>query len=234
MSTQAEVEYADEELSEQAVHDYLSAHPDFFEKHAALLNSLQLPHATGGAISLVERQVSVLRQKDIKLEKQLKDLIGVARANDVLAAKIHELALQLLAAKDLRSTITVLEKGLRSGFGADQSVLVIFGDPDAFDDINAGRFFRVVEKTSDTLLPFKTFLASSSARCGQIRDTQRSFLFQEDADEVGSAALVPLVDGNNIGFLAIGSADASRFHPGMSIDFLTRLGDLVAGALKRY
>ena len=234
MSTQAEVEYADEELSEQAVHDYLSAHPDFFERHAALLNSLQLPHATRGAISLVERQVSVLRQKDIKLEKQLKELIGVARANDLLAAKIHELALQLLAAADLRSTITVLEEGMRSGFGADQAVLVIFGDPDAFDDINAGRFFRVVEKTSDTLLPFKTFLGGSSARCGQIRDAQCTFLFHEDADEIGSAALVPLIDGSNIGFLAIGSADADRFHPGMSIDFLTRLGDLVAGALKRY
>jgi len=37
-----------------------------------------------------------------------------------------------------------------------------------------------------------------------------------------------------IGFLAIGSIDANRFHPGMSIDFLTRLGDLVVGALKRY
>ena len=80
MSTQAEVEYADEELSEQAIHDYLAAHPDFFENHAALLNSLHLPHATGGAISLVERQVSVLRQKDLKLEKQLKELIEVARA----------------------------------------------------------------------------------------------------------------------------------------------------------
>jgi uncharacterized protein YigA (DUF484 family) len=234
MSTQAEVDYADEELSEQAVHDYLAAHPDFFENHAGLLNSLHLPHAAGGAVSLVERQISVLRQKDMKLEKQLKELIIVARANDLLSAKIHELAMQLLAAPDLKTTVIALEEGMRSGFSADQAVLVVFGDPTAFDDIDRDRFFRVVEKNSEALSPFKTFLGSSSARCGQIRDTQRDFLFQEEANEVGSAALVPLNSDTQIGFLAIGSADANRFHPGMSIDFLTRLGDLVAGALRRY
>ena len=234
MSTQPEVDYADEELSEQAVHDYLATHPDFFEKHARLLNSLHLPHATGGTVSLVERQISVLRQKDLKLEKQLKELIGVARANDLLSAKIHELTMQLLSTPDLKTTVIALEEGMRSGFGADQAVLVIFGDPEAFDDIDAGRFFRVVEKDSEALNPFKTFLGGSSARCGQIRDAQRDFLFKEDADEIGSAALVPLTNGTEIGFLAIGSADANRFHPGMSIDFLTRLGDLVAGALRRY
>ena len=234
MSTQAEVDYGDAELSEQAIHDYLAAHPDFFENHPALLNGLNLPHASGGAISLVERQVSVLRQKDLKLEKQLKELIGVARANDLLSAKIHELTLQLMAAADLKSTIVALEVGMRSGFGAEHAVLVIFGDPGAFDDIDAGRFFRVIEKNADALSPFKTFLGGSSARCGQIRDSQRDFLFQEEAEDVGSAALVPLSRGTDIGFLAIGSADADRFHPGMSIDFLTRLGDLVASALKRY
>ncbi len=234
MSTQAEVDYVDEELSEQAIRAYLAAHPDFFERHATLLSSLHLPHAAGGTVSLVERQVSMLRQKDLQLEKKLKELIGVARTNDLLAAKMHELTMQLLAAPNLESTVIALEVGMRSGFGADQSVLVVFGDPDAFTDISAGRFFRVIEKSSEELGPFKTFLGSSAARCGQIRDAQRDFLFQEEAAETGSAALVPLADDAQIGFLAIGSNDANRFHPGMSTDFLTRLGDLVAGALKRY
>jgi len=123
---------------------------------------------------------------------------------------------------------------LRSGFGADQAVLVLFGEPEAFTDINVGRFFRVVPKDDTSLKPFSTFLNGSGARCGKIRDSQREFLFQHDADEVGSAALVPLGEGAAIGFLAVGSIDSDRFHPGMSIDFLTRLGDLVAGSLKRY
>ncbi len=234
MSTQPKAEFVEEELSEQTVHDFLAAHPDFFERHSTLLSSLILPHASGGAVSLVERQVSVLRQKELKLERQLKELIQVARENEVLSAKIHELVLQLLAAGDFRGTVAAIEEALRSGFGADQAVLVLFGDPDAFADVDGGRFLRVVRMDDERLRPFGTFLNGTSARCGQIRDSQREFLFHNDADEIGSAALVPLGEGSEIGFMAIGSVDSERFHPGMSIDFLTRLGDLVTGSLKRF
>ena len=158
----------------------------------------------------------------------------MARANDLLAAKIHELTMQLLAADDLHKTIAAVEEAMRSGFDANHAVLVLFGDPEAFKDIDGGRFFRVIRKDDPALKPFGTFLGGTSARCGAIRDSQREFLFHGDAEEIGSAALVPLGDGAEIGFLAVGSVDSDRFHPGMSIDFLTRLGDLVAGSLKRF
>jgi len=234
MSTQRKPEFIEEELSEQAIQDYLEAHPDFFERHSALLSQLELPHGAGGAVSLVERQVSMLRQKELKLERQLKELIEVARANDVLSSKIHELTLQLLATKDLPTSVTAIEEAMRSGFGADHSILVLFGDADLFGDIDAGRFFRVIDRDDAALSPFDTFLKGSGPRCGQVRDSQRDFLFQDDAEEVGSVAMVPLGDKAQIGFLAIGSADADRFHPGMSIDFLARVGDLIGGALKRF
>jgi uncharacterized protein YigA (DUF484 family) len=207
MSNQAKAEFVEEELSEQSIHDYLVAHPDFFERHSTLLSSLNLPHASGGAVSLVERQVAVLRQKDLKLERQLKELIEVAR---------------------------VIEEAMRSGFDADHAVLVLFGDPDAFEDLNAGRFFRAIKRDDPALKPFSTFLGGTSPRCGKIRDSQREFLFRGDADEIGSAALVPLGEGAELGFLAVGSVDSDRFHPGMSLDFLARLGDLVTGSLQRF
>ncbi|MDA0705732.1 MAG: DUF484 family protein [Proteobacteria bacterium] len=234
MSTQLKPEFDTTELSDHAVRAYLEANPDFFERHSALLSSLSVPHRSGDAVSLIERQVSLLRQKEFKLERQLKELISVARANDVLAAKIHELSLQLLGTKKLDTTVAAVEKAMRSGFGADQSVLVLFGDPAAFSDIDAGRFFHVIERNDDALKPFDTFLKGNGPRCGQVRDAQRAFLFHGDSDEIGSLALVPLGDHAQIGFLAIGSVDAKRFHPGMSIDFLARVGDLVAGALKRF
>ena len=232
MSTQRKPDFNEDEVSERAVREYLQANPDFFERHGSLLNSLSVPHGSGDAVSLVERQVSLLRQKELKLERQLKELIEVARANDLLVAKIHELSLQLLATKELANTVTAIEEAMRSGFGADQSILVLFGDPAMFDDIESGRFFRVIERNDDELKPFDTFLNGNGPRCGQVRDSQRDFLFHADSDEIGSVALVPLGDKAQIGFLAIGSADADRFHPGMSIDFLARVGDLVAGALE--
>ena len=234
MSTQTKRDYAADAPSEQAVHDFLAAHPDFFERHNSLLGSLRLPHVTGGTVSLVERQVSVLRQKDLKLERRLKELLEVARANDVLAGKIHELSLKLLAAASLADTLAVVEAALRTSFGADQSVLVLFGDPGLFEDAPDSRFFRPLARDDEAMRAFATFLDSDSPRCGQIRDAQKEFLFPGSADEIGSVALVPLGGKSDCGFLAVGSVDADRFHPGMSIDFLARIGDLVAAALRRY
>ena len=234
MSTQRKTDYNDESLSEESIHDYLMDNPDFFERHAALLSTLRLPHRSGSAVSLVERQVSVLRQKELKHERKLKELLAVARTNDALSAKLHRLTLKLLAAKDLAATLACLEESLRSDFDADQSILVLFGDPGAYEDINVGRIFLPVSAEDERLKAFDTFLNGSGPRCGQVRDAQRDFLFGRETDEVGSAALVPLGKQAEIGFMAIGSVDANRFHPGMSIDFLTRLGELVTEALKRY
>ena len=234
MSTQRKPEFMEDELTEDAVHDYLEENPDFFENHSDLLSSLRLPHVSGVAVSLVERQVSVLRQKDLKLERKLKELIEVARVNDALGAKMHQLTLHLLAANDISETLEAIEAALRTGFNADLSVLVLFGDPEVFDNVKVGRFFKPVERDTESLKTFATFLKGNNPRCGQVRDSQRDFLFGKETDEVGSAALVPLGKKSEIGFLAIGSADADRFHPGMSMDFLSRLGDLVAEALKRY
>jgi len=234
MSTQRKPEFMEEDLSEDAVHDYLEANHDFFERHNDLLSSLRLPHVSGDAVSLVERQVSVLRQKDLKLERKLKDLIEVARVNDTLGAKMHQLTLRLLSANNISETLEAVETALRAGFNADLSVLVLFGEPAAFDDIKVGRFFKPIERESESLKAFATFLKGSGPRCGQVRDSQRDFLFGRETDEVGSAALIPLGKKSEIGFLAIGSADSNRFHPGMSMDFLSRLGGIVAEALKRY
>ena len=234
MSTQRKPEFVEDEVSEEAVRDFLRDNPDFFERHGTLLNSLRLPHVSGGTVSLVERQVSMLRQRDLKLELKLKELLEVARANDTLAGKIHHLALLLLAAPDLAATLRCIENTLRTAFGADQSVLVLFGDPDTFKDVDSGRFFRPVDRDDATLKAFDTFLQGSGPRCGQIRDVQREFLFGKETDEVGSTALIRLGKKSEVGFLAIGSVDAERFHPGMSIDFLTRLGELITEALRRF
>lgn len=234
MSTQRKASFATDTLSEERVHSYLADNPDFFERHADLLGMLRLPHSSGAAVSLVERQVSVLRQKDVKHERKLRELLKVARANDTLSGKIHRLTLRLLGAKTLTETLQNIEEALRADFDASQSILVLFGDPDSFAEVRVGRFLRPVARDEEALQAFNTFLNGNGPRCGQVRDAQRDFLFGHQTDEVGSAVLIPLGEKAESGFLAIGSSDADRFHPGMSIDFLTRLGELVTEALKRF
>jgi len=88
-----------------------------------------------------------------------------------------------------------------------------------------------VKADDSNLKSFETLFSSGKPRCGQVRDSQREFLFGADANDMGSVALVPLGDKGSVGLLALGSTDRDRFHPGMSTEFLARMGDLVSDAL---
>lgn len=223
-----QVEYPD--VSEESIAEYLQSHPDFFERNLTLLSGLRLPHrTTGGAISLVERQVDVLRQRNTAMEAKLRDLVQVARSNDRLAGRIHSLALLLMRSKSREDVIDILDEQLREGFSVDQAALVLF---DSVPGLAQGhsQFVRVVHREDPAVGPFKSFLQSSAPRCTRVRDAQREFLFGPGAT-IQSMALVPLGPRSEYGFLAIGNRSPDHFHPAKSIDFLARLGELTACAL---
>ncbi len=223
-----------ESISEQDVVDYLYKNPDFFERHATLLAGLKLPHRIGGAaVSLVERQVSILRQRNNKMERKLRELVSVAHANEALSGKIHALCLKLMEAPDVEQVLARLHSALHEDFGADQATLIVFGDGLGGDLLDTA-FVRSCERADPALKAFATFISGDRPRCGQMRDVQREFLFGQDNVHIGSAALVPLGKGCELGMLAIGNNDSTHFHPAMSTDFLGRLGEVITSALKRY
>lgn len=219
-------------LADEEVVRFLQGDSEFFLRHPDLLAGLQLPHESGdGAISLVERQLAVLREKNRGLEVKLKELISVARSNHELSDKIHALALKLIQAEDTNCVIESVEQALREEFGASDTVVVLFHNPSDIVQMADTRFLRRVERQDSGLAPFGTFIEQGRPRCGRARDAQLEFLFPDHALEIGSIALIPLGENASIGMLAIGSQDADRFHPGMSTDFLERIGDLVGNAL---
>jgi uncharacterized protein YigA (DUF484 family) len=222
-------------LSDASVVDYLQTYPDFFERNSGLLAKLRLPHVRdgGSTISLVERQVEVLRERNQSLDRKLKELVDVARSNDALADRIHRLSQRLIRAKTLLETINAVETSLREDFDAMNSVLVLFIDEAKPLENEAGRFLRTANITDESIKMFDSLMTTGKPRCGQVRDTQRDFLFGKDSVAIGSVALTPLGAKGALGLLAIGASDADRFHPAMSTEFLSRIGELVTYALMR-
>ncbi|MGB6306504.1 MAG: DUF484 family protein [Steroidobacteraceae bacterium] len=224
-----------ENLNDGNVADYLQTYPDFFERNSALLAKLRLPHLRdmGATVSLVERQVEVLRERNQSLERKLKELVDVARANDALADRIHRLSQRLIRAHTLLETINAVETSLREDFDAMHSVLVLFLEQARSVAPEAGRFLRCGDAADADIKTFESLLQSGKPRCGQVRDAQRDYLFGKDSVEIGSVALTPLGPKGELGILAIGASDAERFHPAMSTEFLSRIGELVTYALMR-
>jgi uncharacterized protein YigA (DUF484 family) len=218
---------------DDSVADYLRSHPDFFDRHALLLSRLRLPHSTGGpAVSLVERQVAVLRERCAKLEHQLTELVAVAKFNDGLAEKIHQLAAVLIAATSTEARLRCIETSLREDFLAERAVMLLFAD--TADGVLSDGFVKVVARDDPQLAVFGSFLTSPRARCGLIPEGQKEALFGRDADTVGSAAILPLGQPPGLrGLLVIGNHDPAHFNPGKRMDFLNRLGALVTAVLER-
>jgi len=235
MSTQ-QARVTTEPLNDDTVAQYLQAYPDFFERHAAVLARLRLPHSRSSTqtVSLIERQVDVLRERNAGLERKLKELVEVARSNELLADRIHRFARRLIRAVTLPDTVVAIESSLREDFDAMHSVLVLFRAPDEALAAVGGTFLRLLPREHADLRMFETFLAAGKPRCGQVRDVQRDYLFGAGNVEIGSVALAPLGNAAAMGFLAVGSSDSERFHPTMSTDFLARIGEHVREALARF
>jgi uncharacterized protein YigA (DUF484 family) len=216
---------------EESIARYLQHNPDFFERHQALLARLRLPHSRGGStISLVERQIEVMRERHAALEAKLAELVRVARDNDAVAERFHRFARRLLRASSRQGALDEIEASLRDDFDAFHSVLLLVGSA---PQESPQRFPRRIASDDPSLKSFESLFASAKPRCGQVRDSQREFLFGSDANDIGSVALVPLGEKGSMGLLALGSTERDRFHPGMSTEFLGRMADLIADAVAR-
>src|SRR3954471_4742984 len=114
------------QTDEERIERYLALNPDFFERHQQLLARMRLPHMrTGSTVSLVERQVEVLRDQKTDADRRLADFVAVARANDHLSERIHRFTRRMLRAGTAAAALTALEASLREDFDAFHSVLLL-------------------------------------------------------------------------------------------------------------
>ena len=233
MSTQTARGLPAGQTDEERIERYLALNPDFFERHQQLLSRMRLPHMrTGSTVSLVERQVEVLRDQKSDADRRLAEFIAVARANDGLAERIHRFTRRLMRAATPAAALTSIEASLREDFEAFNCVLLLTAPVESLQN-DYEPFLRKLPADDANIRTFEALLATGKPRCGQVRDSQRDFLFGPEAASIGSVALVPLGDGGSLGLLALGSAERERFHPGMSTEFLARMAELITDALSR-
>ena len=206
----------------------LRENPDILNRHAELLAVLEVPHQSGDAVSLIERQVAVLREKIQTQDNRLCELMDVARDNERLANARHNLALSLFAARDHDEVVSIVLDVLSHELAADHAVIKLFSDEEETIHQSAGLFVDVAD---DSLKAFKTMLEQKNTVCGKSTSEQKSFLFGDSADSIASVAIIPLIAGANLGLIGLGANDAARFNTSRGTDFLSQIGDLVSASL---
>ncbi|MFP5384070.1 MAG: DUF484 family protein [Gammaproteobacteria bacterium] len=217
---------SDTSVTDEQVARFLRDNPGFFTRHADLLVDLHIPHASGNAVSLVERQVAVLRERNIELRERLDSLLSVARDNDVLFGKTRTLVLALLEAQTIAALSQALLRSLVEDFGMAASSLLLL---DARTDATSPGV--QVLSTADAEARVGGLARTSRVVCGVLRGEENAFFFGADADAVGSAAIIPLVLHGTLGLLAIGARDPKHFQSGMDTLFVGYLGEVIARRL---
>jgi hypothetical protein len=217
---------------EHEIARYLRDHPAFFEKHQDILAGMVLSHETGSAVSLIERQVQILREQKEEQKNKLKNLISTAQNNEKLNNNINALILELLDASSLNEVLNVIEQRIRADFEADAIVVKLLASGNEVlkehEELTAWQ--------QPALVIGEKVMTARQPVCGSFNAEQMQALF-DDAD-IQSAGIVPLAKEKNskncYGIIAIGSYDPQRFRADMGTLFLSLLGQVLTRILKRH
>jgi uncharacterized protein YigA (DUF484 family) len=216
---------ADSELTDELVREYLKANEDFLQRNPDLLDHLHISHASGSAISLVEKQVSILRERNIDMRHRLNSLTTNARENDRLYEQTRRLVLRLLEADSVEALYRAFMSAMCEDFKVEYASMILFGESGSAGECR-------VEPLDAATAEIGGLLRGRKAVCGALRREELAYLFP-DATAVGSAALMPLYDGEELGLIAVGSADANRYSSNMGTLFLTHISEVLVRLLPR-
>lgn len=216
-------------ITEEDIANYLANTPDFFERHADLLAAVQLssPH-NQRAISLQERQASLLREKIKMLELRIMDMIRNVNDNMLLSDKLLMWARTLFLNADAAALPQLIADEIADQFSVPQVGIKVWDVAPAF----AGCTFA--QGVSEDAKLFASSLTEPF--CG-VNTGLEAINWLPEPKAVASLAILPLRTGPvgsaapAFGVLVLASPDTQRYTSTMGTDFLVRLSELASAAL---
>lgn len=214
-------------MKPEDVAQYLQENPQFFNEYADLLADIQINHPRNEkVISLNERQVISLRERNQVLQDKLLELISFGEDNDAIGEKMHRLAIALLSVSSLSELFNALYFSLKEDFAVPLVAMRLWNI--------SGNHSANVEFTA-TSDDVQTIAASlPQPYCGNHIASEIKEWFGEGAGHLQSFAMIPLNTVQTIGLIVLGSPDPERFYPEMGILHLKRLGELVCTTVMRH
>lgn len=216
-------------MKPENIAQYLRDNPQFFDDYAEMLADIRIPHPHDNrVISISERQMISLREKNRQLQDKLYELISIGKNNDSISEKIHRLTVALLAYHSLEEMLHGLNEHLHEDFSIPHVALRLWFSKDAINEDQRPELMPVSETLRGSV--------DSMTRpyCGPHIPDEVKLWFGRDAKHLQSFSMVPLRRQHPIGLLAMASPEPERFYPDMGTLYLERLGELIAGTLARF
>ena len=219
----------DESVDIKTIRNYLRDHPDFFDKNPDILETMVIHHKTDGAISLVERRLQALQEKNISLENKLNSLINNAEQNQNIFENIMTLASRVLTAQNLLSLLDILDDSFKNVFKIKYHKLIIFDEFVSIDHPsmvfnNEKELKKAIPKLSDSGKQFS----------GEITEQAFQLLFDKKNQIHNSVVLCKITNESPNAYLAFGSDDPDLYKQSDSKYFLLHLANLVGQSFIKF
>jgi uncharacterized protein YigA (DUF484 family) len=207
-------------LEDQLIYQYLLEHPAFFQQHPELLSRLRLPHAQRGAVSLVERQMEMQRERVRGLEEDITRLMSIARQNEHIFFALNQLHLDIASARqktDIRLALSAFANKMPH---VHACTLLEFSNE------SMGEHFSSLQ------LMLENRLQGRQLYFGRLNKEEMATLFPAS---IHSVALLLISEVEKpLALLAFGSELDDHFQPSMDTLFIDHIAKLLAVVLTRY
>ena len=199
-------------LNEKEVEQFLLLNPDFLSKNSHILNALEIVHETGGAVSLIQKQVELLRENYNSTSNNLLGLIEIAKNNENIFIRTKELILDLILCKNSTDIISLTERRFEKTFQADKCKLIFFREN---TNLPKGRIVNPKEAHR----VFGKKYNAADIYCGPINKKE--------------CVLVPIKNQDCPGLLALGSKKHGTYSEDYDSMFLEFISQVLANLIER-
>jgi len=223
-------------LDDESVASYLMENPDFFSNHEELLLSLRIPHKSGQAISLLERQVSMLRKRNDETQDQINSFIENAKENDELFEKTRTIILNIIKAASLEDLSSLIEEKLKQEFDASSSRL-FFATEEKIEKLDSPLYLLPIKLTRKVL---GKLFQRKRAYCGTLNEDQAKLFFPESKKN-SSVAIIPIhfhdekklkASLPGVPLLVVASKKDKHFNSSLDTLFLDFIGEILSAHIK--
>ena len=213
-------------LTKEDVSDYLILNPDFLIENPQVLDSIKIVHDSGVAVSLIQKQVEILRSNYNSTTNNIMNILEVAKTNEKIFSLTKKLILALINSSKKEDIISITEKTFIEGFKATNCKLLFF-------DKNTKIFPKSrVKDPSEATRILGNLLKSGKVYSGPLPLQESNFIFN-NRQKIIEAALVPLSTPSFVGLLALGSDVIGKYNNTQDTLFLDFIAEVISNLIEK-
>lgn len=202
------------DIKEKQVANYLLKHKDFFEKNTDVLAKLSIPHPRGaGTLSLLERQITLLREQLKLAENNFKEFIEINNFNYKEQLKVQKFVIKLISINTEELVIKLLEQDSKKLFNLKESNVFMWKN----------------HKKNPIMDNIIRHVNNKNVFCGKLPINENKAIFKYTNKSI---ALLPIGRNASIGLYAISSRNDKFLDSNISTDLLSYIAQLITIKIK--